>query len=62
MSNKCIHGMDDRFCAECKQAREREPLPPDPLRHVENGEMGFTLFPARRWVPFPAPRAPDRAA
>jgi hypothetical protein len=41
----CIHiqGVDERYCALCRQALEQAPLPEDPLRSFNDGTPVFIL-------------------
>lgn len=43
MNAKCIHGIDPKRCATCRQASEREPLPPDPFRTTPDGRRVLLL-------------------
>jgi hypothetical protein len=39
----CTHGLDERSCAACQQARETEPLRRDALRVTEEGKPALLL-------------------
>ncbi len=39
----CKHGLDERSCATCRQARETEPLRRDALRVTEEGKPALLL-------------------
>jgi hypothetical protein len=39
----CKHGLDERFCAICQQAKETEPLRRDAMRVTEEGKPALLL-------------------
>ena len=39
----CKHGLDERFCATCQQARETEPLRRDALRVTDEGKPALLV-------------------
>jgi hypothetical protein len=39
----CKHGLDERFCSACQQARETEPLRRDALRVTDEGKPALLL-------------------
>jgi len=43
MAEKCIHGLDSRFCGICRQADDRAPLPVQPLRVTSDGHIVVVL-------------------
>jgi hypothetical protein len=43
MPEKCIHGLDTRFCSICRQADDRALLPVQPLRVTSDGHIVVVL-------------------
>jgi len=43
MSTKCKHGLDPRFCAECRRTDETKPLPTNPVRITQDGKPAIML-------------------
>lgn len=47
MTKKCIHGIDIRFCKNCQEAIEREPILADAVWSTQEGEGVLILRPAK---------------